>query len=548
MNTERPCPVCHSNSYTPFLEERVDPNRVGALTYASRKPPEFMCLRLVCCTVCDLIYAPEPPTEDFLHNAYAEASFDSGPEAEAAAKTYANTIESHVKCLDGRRAAVDVGAGSGPLLPWLQNQGFSPVIGIEPSQAAINAAPSGIRPLLRQGMFSPGILENETPSLICSFMTLEHLPDPGAFFSTAYDLLEPEGMLAVVVHNWRAPLNRLLGARSPIIDVEHLQLFSPQALRELFQRTGFKRIELKPLRNTYPLRYWLRLTPLPAPIKHRFISLLERLGLANINLSINVGNMLAVGIKPNNDHHADQPTDIKQNVHRFDDDVREQGAYAYTGDRLSSRFANARISCSIAESFDFRNTSVLDLGCGDGAYTLEFAALGVRQVVGIDPASVAIDAARSRSQAHNVDNVVKFEVGNIYELDEYLLPGRFDCIVIRGVLHHLPDPARALAGLAAFQGTVIVLEPNGNNPVLKLLERFSRYHIEHEERSFRPRQIRQWLTDAGYPEQSCKLINLVPFFCPTPMAKVLRLIEPIVERIPLLRDITCGQSIIVARK
>ena len=245
--------------------------------------------------------------------------------------------------------------------------------------------------------------------------------------------------------------------------------------------------------------------------------------------------------------HTPPPT-TKQNVRRFDEDVREQGAYAYTGDRLSARLANARISRSIAESFDFRGASVLDLGCGDGAYTVEFPTLGVRQVVGLDPAAVAIDAARARAQAMGVADKVSFEVGNIYALDDYLVPGRFDCIVIRGVLHHLPDPARALAGLAAFEGSVVVLEPNGNNPVLKLLERFSRYHIEHEERSFRPGLICNWLTAAGLRVHSCRVLNLVPFFCPDAMARALRVVEPLVESLPLVRDIACGQSIIVARK
>lgn len=298
MSAERACPVCHGRKHAPFADERIDPDRVGALTYASRKPPEFMCLRLVRCTSCDLVYAPSPPTADSLHAAYADAGFDSGPEAQAAAGTYADALTPHVARLAGRHAAVDVGAGSGPLLPWFQAQGFAPVIGIEPSRAAIDAAPPSVRPLLREGMFSASLLDGETPSLICSFMTLEHLPDPGEFVASAHDLLEPGGALAVVVHDWRAPLNRLLGLRSPIIDVEHLQLFSPRALRELLQRAGFTAIELRPIRNAYPLRYWLRLTPLPAAIKHALLNLLQRLGLADRSLALNVGNMLAIGIKP----------------------------------------------------------------------------------------------------------------------------------------------------------------------------------------------------------------------------------------------------------
>ncbi|WP_035373719.1 class I SAM-dependent methyltransferase [Pseudoduganella violaceinigra] len=298
MSQERACPVCHSRSYARFADERIDPARVGALTYASRKPPEFMCLRLVRCLGCDLVYAPTPPAEDFLQAAYSEADFDSGPEALAAAHTYAAALGPHVQALAGRNAAVDVGAGSGPLLPYLQAQGFAPVIGIEPSRAAIEAAPPATRAMLREGMFSAALLDGEQVSLITSFMTLEHMRDPGTFVATAHGLLEAGGAIAVVVHDWRAPLNRLLGLRSPIIDVEHMQLFSPRALRELLQRAGFERIALQPIRNAYPLRYWLRLTPLPAGAKGLLLRLLERLGLADRQVALKVGNMLAVGVKP----------------------------------------------------------------------------------------------------------------------------------------------------------------------------------------------------------------------------------------------------------
>jgi SAM-dependent methyltransferase len=294
---ERLCPVCGSSSRIHFANERIDLSKVSDYTYASRKQPEFMCLRLMRCSDCDLVYAPTPPASDALFTAYSEAAFDSGPEAEAAARSYAKALEPYVDRLAIRSAAVDVGAGSGPLLPWLCQKGFTSVIGIEPSRAAIDAAPLTVKPMLREGMFSPVMLADVKPSLVCSFMTLEHLSDPGEFVKSAYDLLEPGGMLAVVVHNWRAPLNRLLGLRSPIIDVEHLQLFSPQSVETLFERTGFASFDIQSLSNAYPLRYWLRLTPFPLGIKTRIAVAMEYMGLSDKHVSLRVGNLLAIGIK-----------------------------------------------------------------------------------------------------------------------------------------------------------------------------------------------------------------------------------------------------------
>jgi SAM-dependent methyltransferase len=298
VDEERPCPACGGKSFLPFAKERIDENKINKFTYASRKQPEFMCLRLVRCTECDLIYAPIIVTPDVLLSAYSGAAYDSGPEAKAAACSYAKALTPYVKKFVHKNGAVDVGAGSGPLLPWLREVGFNPVAGIEPSTAAIAAAPPSVLPLLRQGMFSRTIIADISPSLICSFMTLEHLTDPGGFVGEVYDLLEPGGMLAVVVHNWRARLNRLLGLRSPIIDIEHLQLFNPHSLRTMLTRAGFVSVELQGIVNSYPLGYWIRLTPLPQSLKSVIISILNRIGLLNTKISLGVGNMLAVGYKP----------------------------------------------------------------------------------------------------------------------------------------------------------------------------------------------------------------------------------------------------------
>lgn len=295
---ERPCPVCAGRSTLPFAEERLDASRIGALTYASRKAPEFMCLRLVRCVACDLVFAATPPDRDALRTAYAEAGFDSATEAQAAATTYAEALKIHLKRLRKPGPAVDVGAGSGPLLPLLESMGFCPVLGVEPSHAAIAAAAPAVRPKLRQGMFSRALLGDLRPVLICCFMTLEHLADPGGFLATAVELLEPGGMLAVVVHNWRAVPNRLLGMRSPIIDVEHLQLYSPRSIRSQLERAGLASVELQPIVNTYALRYWVRLAPLPRRLRQRLEGLLSLSGLATWQVSLPVGNLLAVGFKP----------------------------------------------------------------------------------------------------------------------------------------------------------------------------------------------------------------------------------------------------------
>jgi len=63
-------------------------------------------------------------------------------------------------------------------------------------------------------------------------------------------------------------------------------------------RVGFISVQLKPISNAYPLRYWLRLTPLFEGIKAWIGKVLDRFGMSNKKLSLRVGNMLVVAIKP----------------------------------------------------------------------------------------------------------------------------------------------------------------------------------------------------------------------------------------------------------
>ena len=128
-------------------------------------------------------------------------------------------------------------------------------------------------------------------------MTLEHVDSPRELLEAAYAALEPGGIIAVVVHNRKAFINRLLGLKSPIIDIEHLQLFCPDSISTLLKNCGFTDIQVEPFANTYPLRYWLRLLPLPFALKKALQKACEQTGISKIPVKLPAGNTLGVGIK-----------------------------------------------------------------------------------------------------------------------------------------------------------------------------------------------------------------------------------------------------------
>ena len=238
----RSCPVCDapSEEARPFLDRSIDLARITDASFASRKLPEYMSHRLVRCPRCTTIYAVEGPSPDVLAALYRDASYDTAVEADMAAATYARILAPHVARLAHRGVLVEIGAGTGVFLSHMAPQGFQTRIGVEPSTAAIEAADPAVKPLIREGVFDAADFTPNSISMICCFQTLEHVADPRKLVAGAFELLEPGGLLALITHNADGALNRLLGRRSPIIDIEHLQLFSPDNMNYLLQRAEFQ--------------------------------------------------------------------------------------------------------------------------------------------------------------------------------------------------------------------------------------------------------------------------------------------------------------------
>ena len=297
---ERACPVCqtpHGRAKL-FFENNIDSEKLSSFSFASRKIPEFMTHRLVQCPVCDLVYANQPPSEDELARAYHVADYDSAEEAGDAATAYMQAMQPTLLNLVPKHTALEIGTGTGVLLEQLNLAGFGDVIGVEPSVAAIAAAPEHRKAWIREGIFVESDFKPESLDLICCFMTMEHVRDPKVIADAALRILRPGGAFITITHNYRSLVNRVLGRRSPIIDIEHMQIFSNTSVRYLFEGSGFGEVSVTAFANRYALGYWMRLSPLPTFVKSVVTHCFNRFGWSRWKLRINVGNTITVGYKP----------------------------------------------------------------------------------------------------------------------------------------------------------------------------------------------------------------------------------------------------------
>lgn len=291
---ERNCPVCGSTARSTILHPaNFDEAYLNEFAFASRKLPELMHLDLVLCPICTVVYASPAFTPEFLSSAYGGAAYDSNDEANFAARTYASGIP----LTPNRSDALEVGTGNGAFLIELKKAGFKNVCGVEPSSAAYNTAQPQIREFIRPGMFRAGDFAPASVDLLACFQTMEHLEDPRELCASTLQLLKPGGAIYLITHDYDSWVTRLLGRKSPIFDVEHLQLFSKSSLRYLLESCGFERVEIRTIRNRYPLSYWFRLAPLPSAAKRFLNRVLTGTRIGRIPLSLNIGNLAVTGYK-----------------------------------------------------------------------------------------------------------------------------------------------------------------------------------------------------------------------------------------------------------
>ena len=295
---DRSCPLCgsHDESHI-FAESNINLTELDGFAFASRKLPEYMHPRLIVCGECGILYGNPVLSPGTLANAYEAADFDSGGEAHYASATYAGHVRKILSRLPDLNGALDIGTGDGAFLESLLELGFRNVTGVEPSQAPVAAAKPHIQPLIRLGIFRPEDFPAGAFSLVSCFQTMEHVSDPLGTVRGAYTLLKPGGVFFMAVHNRKSVSARLMGMKSPIFDVEHLQLFSPETAKLLLEKAGLRDVTVSTLWNRYPLHYWMKLFPMPVNVKRSLLAALQGSVIGKMPIAIPPGNLICYGFK-----------------------------------------------------------------------------------------------------------------------------------------------------------------------------------------------------------------------------------------------------------
>ena len=298
MEIATKCPICESlGNAVPVYPSNVDETSFSTEVFSARRLPDRRHYQWVRCKSCTLLRS-DPVLDVDLEKLYVESTFDYSTEIDGLKKTYLKLVNKALKGKSFKKSIFEVGGGNGFFLEAAKDAHFAQVTGVEPSTEAINAARADIKPHMIASMMKDGVLKENSFEVGAMFHTLDHLSDPVTTLKDCLRALEPGGVFVVAIHNERSWSARLMGERSPIIDVEHTHLYTLKSGEALFRKIGFTDVRSGAYYNHYSLAYILHLIPISRTFRKRILESFMGSVLSKIKVVLPLGNMWVAGAKP----------------------------------------------------------------------------------------------------------------------------------------------------------------------------------------------------------------------------------------------------------
>ncbi len=100
----------------------------------------------------------------------------------------------------------------------------------------------------------------------------------------------------------------------------------------------------------------------------------------------------------------------------------------------------------------------IDLACNEGWFSHRLLEWGAKKVIGIDLREVNIRRARLIAHEYGIDSSqAEFRQSDIFDLRPEQL-GKFDVVLLLGLIYHLEDPMRAVRLARAMSGSLCVID------------------------------------------------------------------------------------------
>ena len=148
---------------------------------------------------------------------------------------------------------------------------------------------------------------------------------------------------------------------------------------------------------------------------------------------------------------------FEDHASKFDSIYHEGQPLSRMFNRLLRKAIYERFAITMEQAEPIQGRTVLDVGCGSGRYSVEFAARGASQVVGLDYASNMLALAEQYAQSKGVADRCRFVNGDFTTAG---LADKFDVVIAIGVFDYQDKPADFLRRMVErSRGKVIASFP-----------------------------------------------------------------------------------------
>jgi SAM-dependent methyltransferase len=290
------CPICGSkDDYKVIIKENFKLKDININTFSARRLPDRLHFKIVKCNKCQLVRSNPVIDSDIITELYKNSILTYQDEITNLITTYYNYLKPVLGKMSFDDNILEIGCGNGFILNFLFELGYKNVFGIEPSNNAVKKANKNIVENIKVDIFKKNLFKKDYFKFIFSFQTFDHISDPNGFLEECYKILKKGGYMLSFNHDVNSFINRLLGVKSPIIDIEHTFLYSPSTIKKIFEKNKFVVIEIKSPTSIISLKHFFWLLPLPQNLKQKIIN--SKSLFLKKNIKLKLGNLCILAQK-----------------------------------------------------------------------------------------------------------------------------------------------------------------------------------------------------------------------------------------------------------
>lgn len=250
------CVFCKSQYQIELYKEKLVTGEKGAAAYKCTSLEHSNNPRVLKCLECDLAYVPKSAQRHNLENLYESVQdVEYIDNATSRQRTFAEVYRRIEPFIGHPNNLLEIGAYCGLFIKEAQSHGWE-CTGIEPSTWAVNYVKENYGLDLLHGTLTDNIkIVRNDYDLVVSWDVLEHVRDPFQFINEANQVLRKGGIICISTLDFNNWFPRIAGKYWPWLMDMHIFYFSPDVLKQMFEKAGFELIHTDKYVHYATLKY-----------------------------------------------------------------------------------------------------------------------------------------------------------------------------------------------------------------------------------------------------------------------------------------------------